>query len=453
MRLRKYSRFRFGVVLGIGALVAAVLCVQCVRTYLYTDRVLVPQQAEREAERQVGALTTAARSAGITDPRALRPVLAHVMESAGDHVLWIRVLDPESKLLAQVGKPQGPAKIPSLWWQSVEAHERPGVLVDTPEGKALVSMLPFRLPRPAHLSEAATGPPDSPGSQPGARRPPACIVELAIPLNAVAGAFEGLRQNLIVGVMASVALLLSLAVIGLRTPHYLRGKYLESELRLARRVQSDLQPKPQPISPHIEFGASAISADHVGGDFYEIFEAESGEIAIVLGDVSGKGVPAALLASVLQGAIRSSTASQHEFACERINRMLCQRTACERFATLFWGVFDPATSTLRYVNAGHAAPMLIRQAQDRMEDKAAGLSAAKTQTIRLEEGGLVLGLLPKARYSAGTVKIESSDTLVLYSDGSTRRQTRRTKNSEKIVFSKLFQRRGMHLPRNCANRS
>jgi hypothetical protein len=403
MKLRKYSPWEFGLVLGMGALVASVLCVQCVRTYLYTDAVLIPQGAEREAERQIGALTTAARSAGITDPRALGPVIEHALESASDRVLWMRVLDLDSHLLAQRGKPQGTAKIPSRWWESVEKHESLGVLVDTPEGKTFVTMLPFRIPRPPRVFEARAGQSDSLGPPPGVRRTPAYVVELAIPLKAVAGAFEGLRQNLIIGLIASLALLVSVAVIGLCVPHYLRGKYLESELQLARRVQSDLQPKPHSVSSHLEFAASAVAADHVGGDFYDIFEAESGKIAIVLGDVSGKGVPAALLASVLHGTIRSSTASRHESACERINRMLCERTACERFATLFWGVFDPITGTLRYVNAGHAAPMLIRHDQNRIE--------------RLDEGGPVLGLLPGAHYSAGTVEIEGSDMLILYSDG------------------------------------
>lgn len=124
---------------------------------------------------------------------------------------------------------------------------------------------------------------------------------------------------------------------------------------------------------------------------------------MVLGDVSGKGVPAALLVSVLQGAIRSSTASQHELACERINRMLCERSACERFATLFWGVFDPAVGMLRYVNAGHSAPILVRRGMKRAE--------------RLSEGGPVLGLLPNAQYSAGAVAIDVNDMLILYSDG------------------------------------
>lgn len=389
--------------LGMGALIALVLCVQCVRTYWYIDAVLVPQGAEREAERQVGALTTAARSAGIIDGRALGPVIEHALESAGDRILWMRVLDGEGHLLAQGGKPQGTAKVPSRWWERVESHENLGVLVDTPEGKAFVAMLPFRIPRPLHPLEAGTRPPDQPNHPPGIHRVPAYMIELAIPLKAVSGAFDGLRQNLIVGLIASLALLISVTVIGLRTPHYLRGKHLESELQLARSVQSDLQPKPHSVSPQMDFAAIAVAADHVGGDFYDIFEAASGQIAIVLGDVSGKGVPAALLVSVLQGAIRSSMTFQHELACERINRMLCERTACERFATLFWGVFDSTNGTLRYVNAGHAAPMLIQHDQNRIE--------------RLDEGGPVLGLLPGARYSARTVRIEGSDTLVLYSDG------------------------------------
>jgi sigma-B regulation protein RsbU (phosphoserine phosphatase) len=263
-------------------------------------------------------------------------------------------------------------------------------------------MLPFRMPRPARPPEAE-GPPIHPHSGPGNRRAAPSAIELAIPLKAVTGAFDGLRKNLIVGLTASIALLISVIVIGWRTPQYLRGKYLEGELQLAMRVQRDLQPKPHSISTGVAFAASAIAADHVGGDFYDIFEAAPGQTAIVLGDVSGKGVPAALLVSVLQGAIRSSTSTDHEFACERINRMLCELTARARFATLFWGLFDAASGTLRYVNAGHAAPMLIRHAQNRIE--------------RLDQGGPVLGLLPSARYSAGAVRIDRLDTLVLYSDG------------------------------------
>ena len=395
MKLRRYSQWKFGVVLGLGVLVALVLCAQCVRTYFYTDAVLVPQQAEHEAVRQAGALSAAARSAGVSNPRALGPVIERALEAASDRVLWMRVLDPAHNVVAQGGSPQGMAQFPPGWRNRIEKHETPGMLIATPEGKALVVMLPLRIARPPHPIEGEVNPHGHP--------PAPYMLELAISLKSVASSYEGLRENLIVGLIASVALLVSVAVIGFRARPYLRGKYLESELQLARRVQSDLQPKQHSVSRDVEFAASAVAADHVGGDFYDIFEAESGEIVIVLGDVSGKGVPAALLVSVLHGAIRSSTAARHEYACERINRMLCERTACERFATLFWGVFDPLSGTLRYVNAGHAAPMLVRSRQNRVE--------------RLSDGGPILGMLPNARYSAGTVKIEYADKLVLYSDG------------------------------------
>jgi sigma-B regulation protein RsbU (phosphoserine phosphatase) len=336
----------------------------------------------------------AAHSAGISNPRMLGPALQQVMSSASDRILWMRVLDLKMNVFAHSGNPEGSAKLPLRWWARAQEHESLGRVIDTTQGKALLVILPLRL---AHPPPHGAGPPED--------RRTAYVLEIAISLKAVASAFEGLRHNLIVGLLAAIALLVSLAVIGLRSPQYFRGKYLETELQLARRVQSDLRPKSQALSPHLQFAASAISADHVGGDFYDIFEAESGEIAIVLGDVSGKGIPAALLVSVIHGAIRSSTTSQHELACERINRMLFERTACERFATLFWGVFDPVTRTLRYVNAGHAAPMLVREAGNSL--------------IRLDEGGPLLGVLLSARYSAGTVKIEHGDTLVLYSDGIT----------------------------------
>ncbi|HEX4227861.1 MAG TPA: PP2C family protein-serine/threonine phosphatase [Bryobacteraceae bacterium] len=437
--LRKYRQLKFGLVLVMGALIALVLCVQCVRTYLYTDTVLVPQQAEHEAVRQVGALSAAARTAGITDPRGLGPVIERSLEAVSDRVLWMRVLDLNSKILAQGGSPEGAPKFPSRWWDRVEKHGRVGTLVETAHGKELVVMLPLRLPRAPRTAKAEAGPPDqqhrpfdtsrephfnSPDSRGGPQDRPhtAYVLEAAISLKAVAGSFEGLRQNLILGVIASIALLLSVAVIGLLVPHYVRGKYLESELRLAKRVQSDLQPKSCSVSPHVEFAARAVAADHVGGDFYDIFETESGKVVIVLGDVSGKGVPAALLVSVVQGAIRSSTASRHESACERINHMLCERTAGERFATLFWGVFDPSTHILHYVNAGHAAPMLVRDGREPME--------------RLHEGGPVLGLLPGALYSAGVVKIENGNTLIIYSDGVSEAAN---KNEEEFGEARLAQ--------------
>lgn len=396
-----YSHVKFGLALGVGVLLALALCVQCVRTYLYTNKVLVPQQAMREAERQAAAIGAAARSAGVTDLRALGPVLEHALESSSDRILWMRVLDSDSNLLAQAGRPQTIAKVPGDWRERLEKHADAGSLLDTSQGRAFVAMLPFRMPRPPRPSEPenrAVG-----ERPPGFRRPAPVVIEVAIAIKAVTVAFDGLRENLIIGLIASIALLIAVAILGVRAPQYLRGKYLEGELLLARLVQRDLQPKPDSVAADVIFAASAVAADHVGGDFYDVFETAPGETAIVLGDVSGKGVSAALLVSVLQGAIRSSTSSGHQSACDRINRMLCELTARSRFATLFWGVYDSTSGILRYVNAGHAPPMLIRRGDNCME--------------RLDQGGPVLGLLSEARYSVGSVRITESDTLLLYTDG------------------------------------
>jgi sigma-B regulation protein RsbU (phosphoserine phosphatase) len=143
--------------------------------------------------------------------------------------------------------------------------------------------------------------------------------------------------------------------------------------------------------------------------FYDVYPAENaaenGQTALVLGDVAGKGVSAALLMGVLHGAIRSldwtRSASRHEEATARLNRLLCEKTSRERFASLFWAYFTPETGILSYVNAGHLPPLLVR---------AAGME-------RLDDGGQVLGLLPSAHYRSGETHVEPGDLLVIFSDG------------------------------------
>jgi hypothetical protein len=411
--LRKYSRAGLVLSMIAGGALAILLCAQCIGTYLYVGRTLVPRAAAREAERQGGVLSSAARNAAISDPQALSPVMEHAIEEASERVVWMRLLNQESAVLAQAGTPQGKAVVPPRWWERAEAHDTSGRMIDTPRGKALVSIVPFRMPRPPGPGSPgvgqpeATGRPQAAGERPrGGGRPAALALEVAIQLDAVAGNFSGLRQNLVVGMLASLALLVAMIVIGFRTPNYLRGKYLEKEMALARRVQSDLLPKATSVSPYVDFAAAALAADQVGGDFLDVFETDSGRVSLVLGDASGKGISSALLASVIQGAIRSSSGSHHETACERINRMLCEKTASERFVTLFWGIFDPLTATLRYVNAGHAAPLLLRADP-----------ARQGAPERLTDGGPVLGILPHARYNCGTVQVASGDTLIVYSDG------------------------------------
>jgi serine phosphatase RsbU (regulator of sigma subunit) len=407
--MNKYSHVGLVVSVTAGAVLAVLLFAQSVRTYLYVGRVLVPQEAERAAERLGGALASAARGAGILDPRQLGPVLERAVTEDSNLIAWMRLLNQESAILAQAGTPQGTARVPPGWRELVEKYETLGRPVDTPQGRAWVTMLAFRMPRPQGGERPASqAAPTASGERAnsGDRRPAPVVLEVAIRLDAVSGGFRELRQNLVLGAVASLALLAAMAVIGFRTPRYLRGKYLEKELDLARRVQSALLPTAVAISPHLEFASVAIAADQVGGDFLDVFEIDTGRLSLVLGDVSGKGMSSALLASVVQGAIRSSSGSQHETSCERINRMLCEKTASERFVTLFWGVFDPPTATLSYVNAGHAAPLLLRA-------NAVPGSAPE----RLDEGGPVLGVLPNAQYRCGRKQIAAGDTLIVYSDG------------------------------------
>ena len=127
----------------------------------------------------------------------------------------------------------------------------------------------------------------------------------------------------------------------------------------------------------------------------------------MVGDVAGKDVPAAMLASVIQGTVHGTdwtrSAACHKAATEQLNRLLCDRASHERFASLFWGYFDARTGLLHYVNCGHCAPLLFR--------------AGGQDVLGLSDGGPVLGLLPQARFEQGVERLERGDVLVLYSDG------------------------------------
>ena len=147
-----------------------------------------------------------------------------------------------------------------------------------------------------------------------------------------------------------------------------------------------------------------------GGDFYDVFTDERGRIAIVLGDVSGKGLPASVVAALLLGAVRASSwvagGSEHEASARRLSELLRTRTSLDRFASLFWCYYEPEPQVLRYVNAGHLPPLWVKQH-----------AGGEIEIQRLTEGGPVLGLLPGAEYRQGRRRSVRRDPLVLYSDG------------------------------------
>jgi sigma-B regulation protein RsbU (phosphoserine phosphatase) len=218
--------------------------------------------------------------------------------------------------------------------------------------------------------------------------------------------FGPLRQDLVVGLTAAVALLATMVLVSTRFAAYVRSKQIEKELAVARKVQTDFFPTGNPSPMQVDYAARCVPAWEVGGDLYDVFETDDGETALVLGDVSGKGLPAALLMGFVQGAARATSAGRsagkRRGTAERLNSLLCTKTARERFVTLFWCTFDARTGILRYVNAGHCPPLLVRE---------------DGEIRRLEAGGPVLGIVAGARYDYGEVMVEPGDLLVIFSDG------------------------------------
>ncbi len=178
---------------------------------------------------------------------------------------------------------------------------------------------------------------------------------------------------------------------------------MQQELDLARNIQNNLLPKSPPNVPGYDVAGQSVSAENVGGDYFDFLVSEEGQLAICLGDVSGKGMPASLLMANVQATIRSQNlAGASAAACiERSNRLLFQSTDSDKFVTLFYGVIETESKQLDYCNAGHNPPILI--SGDNVE--------------RLESGGPVLGILPDFPYEEASVQLRTGDVLLVFSDG------------------------------------
>ncbi len=179
---------------------------------------------------------------------------------------------------------------------------------------------------------------------------------------------------------------------------------MKEEVRLAARIQADLLPQALPAPPGFDIAGKSVPAQMVGGDYFDFMQMPGGRYGITLGDVSGKGLPAALLMANLQATLRGQTlfgGSVHE-CIQRSNKLLAESTSPEKFVTLFYSVLDPGARTLTYCNAGHDAPMLLR---------AGGASE------RLATGGVVLSIMEDFPYREETVPFGPGDLMVVYSDG------------------------------------
>ncbi len=187
-----------------------------------------------------------------------------------------------------------------------------------------------------------------------------------------------------------------------------RSERLNRELEIAREVQERLFPQQLPEIAGLDYDGACRPALGVGGDYYDFLPLAEGRLGIALGDVSGKGIAAALTMASLQASLRAEVSrASSEVGCivAAVNRLLHGATAHNRYATFFYAQYDPAKRELVYVNAGHNAPMLFHKCQ------------ANGEVQRLETGGTVVGLLPGASYSDATVAMEEGDLLVLFTDG------------------------------------
>jgi serine phosphatase RsbU (regulator of sigma subunit) len=178
---------------------------------------------------------------------------------------------------------------------------------------------------------------------------------------------------------------------------------MEEELRVAQKIQSGLLPRELPRSGWFRAAASSIPSREVGGDYYDLCQTAPDMWAIVVADVSGKGVSAALLAALLQGAflLGGEAALPIEHMMARVNHFLNARTMGEKYATAFYCTLH-RDGTLRWVNAGHPRPYLIRRNGD---------------LARLPSTGLPLGMLADAAYEALEERLAPGDRVVLFSDG------------------------------------
>lgn len=196
---------------------------------------------------------------------------------------------------------------------------------------------------------------------------------------------------------------------------------LNREIEIAREVQERLFPQTLPQIPGVDCAGHCRPAQGVGGDYYDFIELDSRRIGIALGDVSGKGISAALLMASLRASLRGITlaGSPHgslhlSTLIQYINQLLHDSSTPSRYATFFFGEYDPHTRLLRYVNAGHNPPVVVRP----RPNAAPGAPAAEgCDILRLTVGGPVVGLLDNPQYETGTLMMRDGDVLAAFTDG------------------------------------
>jgi predicted permease len=182
------------------------------------------------------------------------------------------------------------------------------------------------------------------------------------------------------------------------------------DLATAAEVQRRLLPPQAPQSAAATFAAFTLPARTIGGDYYDFLDLGGDQVGIAVADVSGKGIAAALLMSVVQASLRVISSHRRSSPSElaaQMNRFLYQATGANKYATFFYAEVDPSSGRLRYVNAGHNPPYLVRCAN------------GATEVAALSDGGTVIGLFPETEFESAELDLRPGDLLVAFTDGVT----------------------------------
>ena len=193
-----------------------------------------------------------------------------------------------------------------------------------------------------------------------------------------------------------------------------RDSGFHRELQIARIVQEALVPEQSPPIPGLSCQAFYKPARTVGGDYYDFIPLEEGSWGIAIGDVSGKGIGAALMMASLQASLRAhalNTPPDVPNLINNLNRLVYKSSPEHFYASLFYARYQPDTRSLTYVNAGHVPPIVLRRGN--------GLC----QVFELNSGGPPVGMFADSHYASATFQLESSDSVVAYTDGITEAQT------------------------------
>jgi sigma-B regulation protein RsbU (phosphoserine phosphatase) len=179
---------------------------------------------------------------------------------------------------------------------------------------------------------------------------------------------------------------------------------MSREIEIAREVQQRLFPQTMPEVPALQYAGYCRPARGVGGDYYDFLALSGGSLGIAIGDVSGKGIPAALLMASLQASVRGQSlarGSDVSGLMANVNRLVFDASQSNRYATFFYCQFDPATRRLVYTNGGHNPPVVLRRGD----------------AIPLDIGGPPVGLFRETQYEQAEVQLETGDLLVFFTDG------------------------------------